>query len=145
MTSAERVRSLIKGAVRAPEEELRGATAEDLAALRGRLGRELPSPLAELLRICNGAAIGPGGLFGQRPDQPSLDLPSYLQLFPTWKEQGRLPVAGDGCGNYFVLLRNGQVGFIDTTKDPHVVDRVEASDLWEFVESILVDDQAEQA
>lgn len=34
-----------------------------------RLGHALPVQLAELLTVCNGASIGPGGLFGLRPDR----------------------------------------------------------------------------
>jgi hypothetical protein len=39
-------------------------------------------------------------------------------LFPGWVEQDWLPVAGDGCGNCYVLTADGIVGFIDTMKDP---------------------------
>lgn len=103
MASIERDRSLIYGAVRAPEEEIDGASQEQLTALRTRLRRDLPTQLTDLLAVCNGARIGPGGLFGQRPEEPYLDLPSVLALFPAWTAHGWIPVGGDGCGNYDVL------------------------------------------
>ena len=143
VTSVERVRSLIHGAVRAPGEEIQGARAEDLLALSGRLGRDLPPQLPELLALCNGARIGPGGLFGQRPEEPRIDSPSYLELFPEWTAKGWIPVAGDGCGNCYVLLADGSVGFVDTMSDPVALDDRRHADLFGFVEFILIDDQTE--
>lgn len=136
-----RVSELIHGAVRAPQEILEGASPGQLARLEERLGRPLPEELATLLTICNGGAIGPGGIYGQRPDETFLDLPSILAMFPEWAEAGWLPVAGDGCGNYWVLLGDGRVGFVDTMSDPGALDRVTDPDLFSFVERILVDDQ----
>jgi hypothetical protein len=108
---------LISGAVPAPGEEIHGATSDDLEALRARLGRDLPQQLAALLTVCNGARIGPGGLFGRRPDEASLDVPSILDLFPQWTDEAWIPVAGDGCVNYYVLLDGERVGFVDTMTD----------------------------
>jgi hypothetical protein len=50
-------------------------------------------------------------------------------------------VAGDGCGNYYVLLADDSVGFIDTS-EPDVLGGRRYADLFEFVESILANDQA---
>lgn len=143
VTSIERVRSLTYRAVRAPEEEIDGASQEQLTALRTRLRRDLPTQLTDLLAVCNGARIGPGGLFGQRPEKPYLDLPSVLALFPAWTAHGWIPVGGDGCGNYDVLRPDGSVGFVDTMSDPEALQDTRHPDLFAFIESILVDDQAE--
>ena len=59
-----------------------------------------------------GSGIGPGGIFGPRPDEPYLDMPQRRDLFPEWAEQGWLPVAGDGCGNCYVLTADGTAGFV---------------------------------
>jgi hypothetical protein len=107
------------------------------------LGVTYPPQLADLLALCNGARIGPGGLFGQRPEEPGIDAPSYLELFPEWTAKGWIPIAGDGCGNYYVLLADGSVGFVDTISDPDALDGRRHADLFGFVESILVDDQAD--
>lgn len=132
------------GAVRDPGElEFRGATPDELRQLEERLGRPLPPPLADWLRICRGAAIGPGGFFGHRPDRPYLDVPSCLQLFPEWVERDWIPVAGDGCGNYFVLLPSGEVGFVDTMSDSTAVEPDLDPDLYSCVERLLQDDQVE--
>ncbi len=142
MSDLARIRRLVLGAVRAPEERLVGATPEQLANLHERVGRRLPEELVALLSICNGAAIGPGGLFGERPDAPDLDLQSRRDLFPEWEPKGWIPVAGDGCGNYYVLQTDGRVGFVDTMSDPSTLESIEYETLFEFVEAILVVDQA---
>jgi hypothetical protein len=60
--------------------------------------------LNDLLRVCKGEAICAGGVFGARPDQDFLDVAAHLALHPQWKSFGWPPVAGDGCGNYVVLM-----------------------------------------
>jgi hypothetical protein len=62
-------------------------------------------------------------------------------LFPEWAEQGWLPVAGDGCGNYYVLTADGTAGFVDTMKGPGRIDRQVADDLLSFMTGLLADDQ----
>lgn len=136
-----RAETLIHGAVRPPGDSIRGASVEDLTTLSARLGRDIPGDLASLLRICNGAAIGPGGFFGQRPESDALDIPTVLGWFPDWQEQGWLPIGGDGCGNYYVLTPEGTVGFVETISDPGAIDGHPYADLFAFVEAVLIDDQ----
>lgn len=52
-------------------------------------------------------------------------------------------MGGDGCGNYYVLRPDGSVGFVDTMSDPEALQDTRHPDLFAFIESILVDDQAE--
>jgi hypothetical protein len=85
------------------EQEL--AILRELVAGAARLGHPLPAALAAWLSVCNGAAIGPGGVFGQRPDERFLDIVSVRERHPGWRRQGWIPVAGDGCGNYYVLTQ----------------------------------------
>jgi hypothetical protein len=100
------LRRLVAGSVRAPgDDEPVGASAAELAVLSDRLGRSLPLALRNWLSVCRGAAIGPGGVFGERPDRPSLDMAGIRDLYPDWRTLGWLPVAGDGCGNYYVLAQ----------------------------------------
>jgi hypothetical protein len=113
------LRGLVAGAIRAPEEESpRGAGPEELDSLSARLGCGIPPILKAWLSVCRGARIGPGGVFGQRPDAPSIDMVSRRDLFPEWAELGWLPVAGDGCGNCYILTRDGTIGFVDTIEEP---------------------------
>jgi hypothetical protein len=62
-------------------------------------------------------------------------------LFPEWAEMGWLPVAGDGCGNCYVLTADGTVGFVDTMKDTGQIDRQAAGDLLSFMTGLLAGDQ----
>jgi hypothetical protein len=129
--------------VRAPEEpEPSGSTPADLATLEQRLGLPIPADLLTWLLVCRGAAIGPGGFFGHRPDRPSLDMPTMLESFPEWRIRGWIPVAGDGCGNFFVLTASGHIGFVDTIADPSALDGEATETLLAFVDRLLSADQA---
>jgi hypothetical protein len=96
------------------------------------MGVALPDDLVAWLHVCKGEMIGPGGVFGARPDCESVDMAAVLALYPAWRARGWLPVAGDGCGDYYVLVTTGPltgfVGFVEAVTDPdridHVVDRL---------------------
>jgi cell wall assembly regulator SMI1 len=140
--AVEVLRGLVAGAIRAPEEEApRGASPAEIDSLQASLGCGIPPVLRAWLSVCRGVGIGPGGVFGPRPDEPYLDMAHRRDLFPEWAEQGWLPVAGDGCGNCYVLMPDGTVGFVDTMKDPGRIDRQAAADLLSFMTGLLADDQ----
>jgi hypothetical protein len=44
--------------------------------LQARLGCSLPAVLRIWLSVCRGARIGPGGVFGPRPDDLGIDVAS---------------------------------------------------------------------
>jgi hypothetical protein len=141
--SLARLRLLVAGAVRAPEDDApEGASSAELAALADRLGRPLPSALRTWLSICNGAAIGPGGVFGQCPGRRFLDMAEVRDRYLRWRELGWIPVAGDGCGNYYVLTADGTVGFVEAMSDPAALARHMAPDLLSFVTGLLAADQS---
>ncbi len=98
--------------------------------------------LVEWLRICKGEAICAGGVFGARPDRENLDIAAHLTLHPYWRELGWLPVAGDGCGNYYVFINSGRlrgkVAFVDTMSDPNSVEEIAGPNLWTFLRSLLM-------
>jgi hypothetical protein len=136
------LRRLVAGAVREPEDDPpEGASASELAVLSDRLGQSLPLVLRNWLSICRGAAIGPGGVFGQRPDRLYLDMVRTRDLFPEWQSLGWLPVAGDGCGNYYVLTEEGTVGFVEPMSDPDRIARQVSADLLSFMADLLGADQ----
>jgi hypothetical protein len=138
----EILRGLVAGAVRAPEDEPpRGAWSQEMDDLQARLGCSLPAVLRIWLSACRGARIGPGGVFGPRPDDLGIDVASRRDPYPEWAQLGWLPVAGDGCGNYYVLREDGTVGFVDTMQDPGKIDRQTASDLLSFMIGLLAHDQ----
>ncbi|MEV4134206.1 SMI1/KNR4 family protein [Dactylosporangium sp. NPDC049742] len=134
---------LLAGVQRAPEQPFPGgADEQELADLERRLGGPLPAVLVDWLRVCKGEAICAGGVYGARPDRASLDIAERLALYPRWREFGWLPVAGDGCGNVYVLLTRGelagQVAFVDTMADADGIEAVEADSLWTFLRSLLI-------
>jgi hypothetical protein len=61
-------------------------------------------------------------------------------LFPEWRTLGWLPVASDGCGNYYALAADGTVGFIDTMSDPDRLERLVSPDLLSFMTDLLAAD-----
>lgn len=112
----------------------RGATAAELRDLESRLGRPLPRSLVAWLLVLNGDTIGEGGVFGARPDAPALDIGRVLDRYrEEWDPPAWLPVASDGCGNYYLLLADEGVGFVDTMADPAVVSRVVEDSLVSFL------------
>lgn len=52
-----------------------------------------------------------------RADHAFIDIEARLALYPEWKAKSWIPVAGDGCGNYYLLLPDGCVIFLDTQCD----------------------------
>jgi hypothetical protein len=62
-------------------------------------------------------------------------------LFAEWQPLGWLPVAGDGCGNYYVLAEDGTVGFVEPMNDPGRLERQVSADLLSFMTDLLSADQ----
>lgn len=108
-----------------------------------RTGIQIPADMANWLRITNGACVGPGGLFGIRPPRKFLDIERVLKSYPDWQAKKWLPVAGDGCGNYYVMPTNGEFGngypivFIDTIASQEKPAYIVASDLEHFLIFLL--------
>lgn len=105
----------------------------------------LPSEVKSWLRQCNGASINPGGfysLFGKDDDDVSIDW--HLNEFPDWKRRGWIPIAGDGCGDVYILdssifipsTGTHPVFFLDQA-DYDMPNYVVASGLWKFLFFIL--------
>jgi hypothetical protein len=55
--------------------------------------------------------------------------------------QGVASCGGDGCGNCYVLLPSGQVGFVDTISGRAAVEPDPHPDLYSCVEALLRGDQ----
>lgn len=108
-----------------------------------RTGIDVPPALAVWLRLTNGPCVGPGGIFGIRPNRENLDIEFHYGLFPVWKSRKWIPVASDGCGNYYVLATNQEFGpgdpilFIETTRSAEEPEFIVASDLLAFLRFLL--------
>jgi hypothetical protein len=117
-----------------------GADHSKVGAAFQRIGVEPSDALVAWLGVCNGPCVGPGGLFGVDTERESLDIEHVMVRFPNWADLGWIPIAGDGSGNYFVLLPNPYkdvVAFIDTSLNPNAVGYVVASDLARFLVALL--------
>ena len=68
-----------------------------------------------------------------------------------WKSKKWIPIAGDGCGNYYLLATSHEYGrgrpvfFVDTHEDPNEPSYLVASDLWHFMSFLLRKELGESA
>lgn len=144
MTYNTAIRDLLVRVPGPPGEDLpKGIGDADFDGFSMRTGIAIPGPLREFLTMTNGPCVGPGGLFGIRTLRPHLDMESYLESHPTWKIRRWIPIAGDGCGNYYVLCTQGEFGpglpvvFIDTSMSDGSPSFIVASDLRHFLTFLL--------
>jgi cell wall assembly regulator SMI1 len=144
----DEVAQLVLTATREPGTSFPGGADDvEIVDLQRAVGLPLPHELVEWLRVCKGDAIGPGGLYGVQRDNRAVDVASVLERFPGWREQGWIPIAGDGNGDHYVLITDGQlaghVAFIDQT-DYDALDYIVASNLWTFLRSLLLADAGDR-
>ncbi len=144
---AEAVKDLLTKVPRPPEEDLpEGVGDADIEAFAERTGITLPRSLAAWLKTSNGPCVGPGGIFGIRPAREDLDIEFRLGLHPRWRERAWIPVAGDGCGNCYVLATAQEFGpgwpilFVDIKESPDRPAYIVASDIWHFLAFLLEDE-----
>jgi hypothetical protein len=105
---------------------------EEIAGAEGRLGFRFPQEFREFLSLCNGAEVGRSGLYGIKTEKRFFDLERSYGNSPQFKRWKMLPVAGDGCGNFYLLDRKDRhVYFYDAISDDEP-GYVVASDFWHF-------------
>ena len=149
MSIVDEVMALVPWVPRPPEDPVpRGTTEEVIDALGVRVGMRIPDELRAWLLRCNCGMIGPGGMYGACPDSPNLDIEGKYPSVSPWRRNGWIPVAGDGCGDYYVLdttrtTRNGHpVLFLDHEESVETycdkVGYVVASGLWPFLRYIFL-------
>ena len=148
MTSAallRQIRLLLDLVERAPNTDLpSGISLQEIKDVERRLGLTLPVEMSAFLRLSNGPVVGPGGLFGVHPQNEFLDIESMYDLHPAWRSEGWIPVAGDGCGNYYVALERNAgewpVVFVEMMEDPDAPAFVVASGILVFLIALLEKD-----
>jgi hypothetical protein len=141
MNLVEQVRHLASRVPSPPNEPLpKGVSDDVISAFELRIGLAVPASLRELLQFVNGPCIGPRGLLGIATLRSSLDIEDVLQRYPHWRENCWIPVAGDGCGNYYVLNANesnAPVYLVDTALDADHLAYAVGSSLWRFLWFLL--------
>lgn len=118
-----------------------GATQQEIQSAEVELGFQLPLQLRQFLEFLNGPCMGPGGIFGVRTPRRDLDILGILQLYPEWSERHWIPVAGDGCGNYYVVIaddaQSSAVFFVEPTSSSKEPAFIVASDYFHFLSFLL--------
>ena len=114
-----------------------GIDPADLSDAEARIGFRLPSDFRTWLLTTNGPCVGPGGVVGIGNSRKLQDLEFIYDLYPSWQEKHWVPIAGDGCGGYYVLqpgkLATTPVVFVDANGDTDEPAFVVGSDLWRFL------------
>ena len=120
-----------------------GTSDAALQCAESTYGITFPPKLRDWLLTSNGACIGPGGLVGIDASRDSSDLGAILNNYPTWRDKGWIPVAGDGCGNYYVVATQNEFGvgepvlFVDAHETPDEPAFIAGSDTWFFLKFLL--------
>lgn len=120
-----------------------GASDDSISKCEQRLGVTFPQSLRSWLRTCNGPCVGPGGITGIKKSRKSQDIEAILGNHPNWLRKGWIPVAGDGCGNYYTIAGTGEFGcgepvlFLDCMENESVPAFVVASNLQRFLTFLL--------
>jgi hypothetical protein len=99
-----------------------GANADDVDHLASTTGIVVPSEFRKWLLTCNAPRVGYGFYFGINTVDEVLDIRHLIQSYPSWVSRGWLPLAGDGCGNYYLVATRGEFGpgapvfYVDTAE-----------------------------
>lgn len=143
MIDAIQIWDLLSKVPMPPEELPEGINDHECDVFEKRTGIRLPADLRDWLKLCNGPCAGPGGFFGIRPWRSDLDIEAILELYPEWEAKKWIPVAGDGCGNYYVMPTEQEFGpgfpvfFIEAEESRELPQYIAASDLGHFLIAIL--------
>jgi hypothetical protein len=144
MNQVDRISELLYQVPRPPEDSIPpGVCTEQLAQFEGRTGIKLPAMLRRWLTLTNAPCIGPGGFYGIHPTRSHLDIEEYLRQFPEWRGRKWIPVAGDGCGNQYIIPTQNEFGlgypvmFVDMGQTIASPAYIVASDLEHFIVAIL--------
>jgi hypothetical protein len=86
---------------------------------------------------------------GIDPSHKNLDIAFIYGLYPQWADCGWIPVSGDGCGSYYVVVSQNDFGdgepvvFVDTMDGACDAAFIVASCSWHFVRFILLKERGE--
>ncbi len=125
-------------AVLPPGEDIpNGLSDQELTTFENRTGIQLLNVFRDWLKTTNGPFIGPGGMVGIDTPRSIQNIEVTYERHPSWRANRWIPVANDGFGNFYVLLREDSglepVAFVDCNIDPDQISYVAASNLWTFL------------
>jgi cell wall assembly regulator SMI1 len=144
MIDIRRIRELLTQVQQPPDDTpAEGLSESECDAFEQRTGIRLPNDLRQWLGLVNGPCIGPGGLYGIHTRRSHLDMEGFLARFPQWRASKWIPVAGDGCGNHYVVATRHEYGsgdpvlFVDTSTTPDAPSFIVSSDIGHFIVALL--------
>jgi hypothetical protein len=112
MTVQEQVKRLIEEQLQREGRRLPpGARDEEIAAFEARTGLRVPQELRELLQWSNGPPVGPSGIYPLDTGDGSEGIVGEYQFYPGWRKRGWIPIAGDGCGDTYLLDTTTVMGY----------------------------------
>jgi len=133
----QRIITLLKRLPMPAESSLApGASNEAIELFSRRTGIVLPEDVREWLRLTNAPLVGYCALLGIGVED---GIEEILDRYPEWKQRYWLPIATDGCGNYYVVPTKRDFGegfpvlFIDTMADRNSPAYIVASDIGRFL------------
>ena len=106
----------------------------------------MPDDLREWLKISNGTFVGTVPVYGVHPANSPLSLEVVLKIYALWREKKWIPIADDGCGNYYVMATQGEFGegfpivFVEAVTDHENPRYIVASDLGHFLIFLMEDE-----
>lgn len=140
----QRIRELLRLVPGPPGEPIPAGIGDiEFADFQRRTGLELPEDVKSFLRITNGPCVGPGGLYGIRPIRSNLAINSVLSGRPEWEKRKWIPIAGDGCGNQYLLATAQEFGpgfpvfFVDVIREPNLPTYIVGSEIGRFLIFLL--------
>lgn len=144
MSAYEEISELLHQVPRPPEDPIpSGVSSVEISKFEERTGITVPTTLRSWLELTNGPCVGPGGFYGINTLRPHLEIEEYLGKFPEWMKKKWLPIAGDGCGNFYIVPTQNEFGvgypviFIDVGQSASFPSYVIASDLEHFILATL--------
>ena len=144
MIDTPAIRRLVQAVPRPAGEQIpNGVTDDQLAGFEQRTGIAIPTDLRDWLRVSNGPCIGPGGFYGINTARDYLGIEFILGLRPEWRVKKWIPIAGDGCGNDYVMPTQQEYGagypvvFFDSMASTDVPSYIAASGVGHFLLFLL--------
>lgn len=144
MYNAAKIKALLERTPIPPDESIPSGISDlELAEFYKRTGIVLPQELSNWLKISNGPFIGSQAVFGIKPNHKFLDIESYYDLFPIWKEKSWIAIGTDGSGNYYVMPTQQEFGagfpilFVDITNAVDSPTYIVGSSIGNFLEFLL--------
>lgn len=120
-----------------------GATDDEIQSIETKVGLPLPDSLKSWLRVCKSSTGGEGGIYGLSETHEFLNIDALLNLYPTWRALGWIPVAGDGCGNEYVIVQHDGrevVAFVEAVVEEDEIAYITATSLEIFLREMLLNE-----